>query len=154
MKLVKFALIGLILFLSGIANAQDHDNSSKIDEMHSLKWQTLATEAHLTPKDIEVVQPVFMEYEKSMWNMHKQNHDFFKSALKNAKKVTPNYADLNDRYVENLFKEAQMFRSYHLQLRKLLSPETLFKYYKAEREYKRKLLQEYQEHRSQEKQKQ
>jgi hypothetical protein len=43
--------------------------------------------------------------------------------------------------VESEVKQSQLFKSYHLQLRKVLQPETLFKYYKAEREFKRKLLQ-------------
>lgn len=147
MKLMKIAILGLVILLSSFASAQNNENKSRvdIDEMHARKWQSLVNEAHLTSKDIEIVQPVFMSYEKSMWTMHQQNHEFFKSALKNAKKVKPDFADLNDHYVENLYKEAQMFKDYHLQLRKLLQPETLFKYYRAEREYKRNLLQEIQE---------
>ena len=40
-----------------------------------------------------------------------------------------------------------MLKSYHLQLRRLLAPETLFRYYHAEREFKRKLLQDMQDRR-------
>ena len=58
---------------------------------------------------------------------------------KNSK---PNYSQLNDQYLELEINQAQLFKNYHLKLRKILSPETLFDYYKAERAFKRKLLHE------------
>jgi len=148
---MKKGLLGILLILSSLLYAQDNEKFPKIDDMHLHKWQTLVSEAQLTPKEIEVVQPVFMEYEKTVWNLHKQNHEFFKSALKNAKNVKPNYAELNDRYVDSEFREVQLFKNYHIQLRKLMQPETLFRYYKAEREFKRKLLHDFKDHHSPEK---
>jgi hypothetical protein len=145
MKLIKYALLGVLVFLSSAVIAQDNSKIPKIDELHALKWQSLSTKAKLTPKEMEIVKPVFMEYEQSVWKMHQEKHEFFKSALENVKTVKPNYADLNDRYVDYELKEAQMFKNYHFQLRKLLQPETLFKYYKAEREFKRKLLKDLQD---------
>ena len=148
MKLMKYAFIGLMMVLSSTITAQDNnDRNARIEEMHERKWQSLITQAQLSPREIEAVKPVFMQYEQMVWKQHQENREFFKSALKNAKNSKPNYAELNDRYVENEFKEAQQFKNYHFQLRKLLQPETLFKYYKAEREFKRKLLQDFQEHR-------
>ena len=151
MKLIKHLLIGILVILSSTAIAQDNDKHFKIEEMHALKWQSLITQAQLSPKDIENVKPVFMEYEQLVWKLHEENHDFFKSAFKNAKNVKPNFAELNDRYVENEIRDAQMFKNYHLKLRKLLQPETLFKYYRAERDFKRKLLKDLQDHHQQDK---
>ena len=148
---MKFTLIGILLVLSATGFAQDKDRNARIEEMHARKWQSLITQAQLTPKEIDAVKPVFMEYEQTVWKLHQDNRGFFKSAMKNASKVKPNFADLNDRYVDFEFKQAQMFINYHMQLRKILQPETLFKYYKAEREFKRKLLQDLQEHRDHDK---
>jgi hypothetical protein len=119
--------------------------------MHARKWQSLITQAQLSPKEIDAVKPVFMEYEQLVWKLHEENHDFFKSAFKNAKNGKPNFAELNDRYVDNEIRDAQMFKNYHLKLRKLLQPETLFKYYRAERDFKRKLLKDLQDHHQQDK---
>ena len=153
MKRIKFALLGMLVLLSTTIMAQDDHRFPKIEDLHAFKWQLLSTKAQLTPKEIDIVKPVFMDYEQSIWKMHQEKHEFFKSALKDAKNVKPNYADLNDKYVEYEFKEAQMFKNYHLKLRKLLQPETLFKYYKAEREFKRKLLQDLSDKKQQEKHK-
>jgi len=151
MKWLKYTLLGMLVFLSTIAIAQDDHRFPKIEDLHALKWQCLSSKSQLTPREIDIVKPVFMDYEQSIWRMHQEKHEFFKSALKNAKTVKPNYANLNDKYVEYEFKEAQMFKNYHLKLRKLLQPETLFKYYKAEREFKRKLLQDIQDKKHQDK---
>jgi hypothetical protein len=150
MKIIKNVLICLLVMMSSSTFAQDKDKLFKIEEMHARKWQCLVSQAQLTPKEIDAVKPVFMEYEQLVWKLHQENHDFFKSAFKNAKTVKPNFAVLNDRYVDNEIRDAQMFKNYHLKLRKLLQPETLFKYYKAERDYKRKLIQDLQEHKQHE----
>ena len=145
MKTLKYFIWSVLILLSTNMNAQDIDKSPKVDDMHSQKWQFMVEKAQLTPTDIAKVQPVFMQYEKTMWCQHQQNRDFFKKNFKKDNDVKPDYAQLNDRYVEMEVKQSQMFKSYHLQLRKLLSPETLFRYYRAEREFKRKLLQDMQD---------
>ena len=146
-SMMKCGLFGILLTLSSFLYAAENEGFPKIEDMHMQKWQTLMSEVQLTPKEVESVQPVFMEYEKSVWDLHQQKREFFRSALKDIKKVKPNYAELNDKYVDFEFREVQLFKNYHLKLRKLLQPETLFKYYKAEREFKRKLLRDFHDHR-------
>ncbi|MFT3751967.1 MAG: hypothetical protein QM800_03510 [Paludibacter sp.] len=144
---MKKLLIGLFFFATAMLHAECKDDFPRIEEMHNHKWEFLVEEAQLSSDEIDRVKPVFMNYEKTVWELHRQNREFFKSAMKNAKKVKPNFAELNDRYVDFEFKQAQLFKNYHMQLRKLLPAETLFKYYKAEREFKRKLLQDFQDRR-------
>ena len=147
MKSVKSLFTALFLLVICFIQAQENEKFPKIEEMHNNKWQFLVAQAQLSSDDISKAQPIFMAYEKSVWDLHQQNREFFKSAMKDAKKVKPNYAELNDRYVDFEFKEAQLFKNYHGQLRKVLQPETLFNYYRAEREFKRKLLQDFKGHR-------
>ena len=146
MKMMKFVLTSLLVLITLTANSQDREKNSRIEKLHEQKWQILISQADLTPQEIDAVKPVFMKYEQSLWKLHQENHEFFKNAYKNLKDVKPNYAELNDRYVDYEFNEAMMTKNYRLQLRKLLQPETLFKFYKAEREFKRKLLQDLQDH--------
>lgn len=147
MKSFKYTLMIICLLTAFLSSAQDKDRKPAIEDLHENKWQFLVDKADLTQDDIDKVKPVFLAYEKSLWDMHKQNREAFKSAMKEAKKTKPNYADLNDKYVDFEFKQAQLFKNYHQQLRKLLAPETLFRYYKADREFKRKLLQDFQDRR-------
>ena len=87
-----------------------------------------------------------MEYENIIWKQHKQNYEIFKNKKKDQVDNNINYEELNDNYVDFEVKQAQLFKNYHLKLRKVLQPETLFKYYKSEREFKRNLLQGMQDH--------
>jgi len=151
MKLIKYSLLLMLAFSSMTAFAEENAKFPKIEDLHERKWQILIAQAQLSPKEAENVKPVFIEHENLVWKLHQENHDFFKSALKNAKNVTPNYAALNDRYIDNEFKEAQLSKIYHIKLRKILDPETLFRYYKAERDFKRKLLHDLQDQRQRDK---
>jgi len=143
MKVMKIIILAVFAFMSNFISAQSKENWAKVDEMHAQKWQYLVERSKLTPKEVELVQPVFMEYEKAVWKQHSKNREFFKSVRNKDKNIKPNYAELNDRYAEIELIQAQQFKAYHVKLRKLLSPETLYKYYKAEREFKRKLLENY-----------
>ncbi|MEI8085643.1 MAG: hypothetical protein WCG93_05430 [Paludibacter sp.] len=142
MKTIKNILIILLVATSTIINAQEISTSPKVNEMHAQKWKYMVEQAKLTQKEVDAVLPVFMEYEKSVWNLHDTKRDFFKTVQQMEKNSKPNYSQLNDQYFELEINQAQLFKNYHLKLRKLLSPETLFNYYKAERAFKRKLLQD------------
>ncbi len=137
-------IINLIVFLfvcAGIG-AQENGSAVKVTEMHVQKWQYIIENAQLNEKEINAVRPIFMEYEKSLWTQHDKKRDFFKSVQMMEKNSKPNYSHLNDQYLELEINQAQLFKIYHLKLRKVLSPETLFNYYKSERAFKRKLLKE------------
>ncbi len=146
MKTIKNNLCVVFIFFYVIINAQETTNIPRVEEMHIRKLNFLVEQAQLTQSEIVLVRPIFMVYEKSIWSQHQQNREFFKMEKKSLKSGKPNFAELNDRYVEFELKQAQLFKNYHLQLRKVLQPITLFKYYKAEREFKSKLLQDMKGH--------
>jgi len=140
MKTIKYQLLFFMAFFCLVLSAQENKAFPKVDEMHNRKWQFIVEKAKLTQTETDAVLPVFMEYEKALWAFHGKNGEFFRSLKGKLKDPSLNYADINDRYVEMGITQAQMFKNYHLKLRKLLTPETLFRYYKAEREFKRELL--------------
>lgn len=144
MKTLKSIFIGLFLLMGIFAFAQvaPEQPGNRVDEMHARKWQFMVDQSKLNPKEIEAVLPIFMEYERLVWTQHEKNRTFFRSAFKSEGNTKPNYAALNDHYSEMDLLQGQMFKAYHLKLCRLLSPETLFRYYHAEREFKRKLLQD------------
>ena len=141
MKINKNIVLVLFMVFSAGLFAQGNWKDGKLKEMHERKWQFLVEQVGLSPSEIELVKPVFFEYENAIWSQHEKNREFFRSAMQNDKNVKPNYAVLNDHYSEIELIQGQLFKNYHLKLKKLLKPETLFNYYKAEREFKQKLLQ-------------
>ena len=141
MQTIKYKILFLMIFAITFVSAQENQSYPKVEEMHNSKWRFLVEKAQLSPKDAETVHPVFMEYEKALWSFHAKNSDFFKSLRSKKNDPTINYSEINDRYADIEVTQAQMFKNYHLKLRKILAPEVLFKFYRAEREFKRKLLQ-------------
>ena len=151
MKNIKYIILLILVQFTGLIYAQENQSLPKVDEMHNRKWEFLVDKTKLTPKQIEDVQPVFMEYEKALWNFHVKNVEYFKSFRSRKNDPTLNYSEINDRYAEIEVTQAQFFKSYHLKLKKILPPETLYKYYHAEREFKKNLLQNLQNHKQERK---
>ena len=145
MKTIQYKLLVISTFICVWVNAQEKTTFPKVEEMHKRKWQFIIDKARLTQSETDVAMPVFMEHEKAMWTFHGKNGENFRSVKEKLKEQNVNYSDINDHYVEMGMIQAQMFKNYHLKLRKILSPETLFRYYKAEREFKRELLQDLKE---------
>ena len=132
-------------FIVTLVGAQGNRPFPNVEEMHNKKFQFISDKVHLSPKDIEGVKPVFLEYEKALWSLYEKKNVFFKSLKDRPKNAAINFSEMNDSYVDTEVTKVQLFKNYHLKLRKILAPETLFRYYGAEREYKRELLQDFQD---------
>lgn len=133
-----------MVFITTLVSAQENRSFPNVEEMHNRKLQFITEKAHLTPKDVEVVKPIFLEYEKALWSLYEKKNVFFKSLKDRPKNAAINFSEMNDSYVDTEVTKVQLFKNYHLKLRKILTPETLFRYYAAERDYKHELLQDFQ----------
>ena len=133
-------MIAILLLVSSYTVAQELKPRHSVEEIQQMKWKMIVEATKMSAKDIELIQPFFLEHEKSMWNLHQQKRMFFKTEQQKDGEDKVNYAQLNDQYVEFEVKEAELVKKYHSQIKKLLSPQSLYVYYKAEREFKRKLL--------------
>ena len=140
MKTIKYTLFGMLLLLGTVMQAQGNHAFPNVDEMHARKWQFMIDQAKLNPQEAAKVQSVFIAYEKSIWQLHERNRANFKNALKVSDNEKPNYTLLNDMYINQEIKKVMLLKSYHQKLRRILAPESLFNYYRAERSFKRKLL--------------
>jgi hypothetical protein len=133
-------MIAILLFVSSYTVAQELKPRHSVEEIQQMKWKMIVEATKMSAKDVELIQPIFLEHEKSKWQLHQQKRMFFKTEQQKDGEDNLNYAQLNDQYVEFEVKEAELVKKYHSQLKKLLSPQSLYVYYKAEREFKRKLL--------------
>lgn len=110
-----------------------------VDEFHEKKWSFITTNASLSPAEMQAVKSIFMEYEKKNWELHQEIRKMFHQS-RNRTLTEKEYRQLNDKMVNNEIKRSQYLREYHLKLRKLLKPQTLYKYYRAEKAFERQLL--------------
>ena len=143
MKTTKFKIILPFLLVILSTSAQEL-TSSKLDEMHAKKWQFMVEKAKLSSAETDAVYSIFIEYERAVWAHHMKIKSFYKSLKPTDSNLKPNYVELNNNYAELDLVQGRIFKAYHLKLQKVLQPENLFRYYQAEREFKRKLLQDMQ----------
>ncbi|HPS11287.1 MAG TPA: hypothetical protein PK664_07925 [Paludibacteraceae bacterium] len=142
MRNIKYILLSALLLLSLAIQAETEQRGRpNVKEMHERKWQFMMNEVELSPAEINAVKPVFLNYEKAIWELHEKDREFFRLSRERKQGAEINYSELNDKAVNSEISHALLLKNYHLKLRKLLKPETLFNYYQAERKFKRKLLQ-------------
>lgn len=136
MKLVKYHLLFILLVGLNTVRAQEKRPPSP-EEMHLKKWEYLVKTAQLSDKEGEIVKPIFMQYENDVWELHKKSRPMRKDKI-----TQPNYEELNEKYIEREIRQAELLKEYHSKLKKVLSPEVLHNYYRAEGLFKRNLIYE------------
>ena len=132
---------GFLLLCLTLVSLQAQNRRGKFDvnAFHENKWEFMLSDVGLSPAEINAVKPVFMDYEKKNWELHDQTRQLFRQS-RSGKLNENQYRDLNNKMINNEIKRSQYLREYHLKLRKLLKPETLFNYYGAEKKFERQLL--------------
>ncbi len=130
----------LLLCLTLITTqAQNRRGKFDISAFHDKKWEFIITEISLSPAEANAIKPLFLDYEKKNWELHNNTRELFRQSR--SGNLTENqYRDLNDKMINNEIKRSQYLREYHLRLRKLLKPNVLFRYYRAEKNFERQLL--------------
>lgn len=140
----KITLILLTIFITCFFSLQAQGKRQrqlhKVEDMHENKWKSIVEQTKLTLEEQNALKPNFLEFEKSIWIIHEERINTVKNLIKSKNNGTVDYELLNDKYINSEIKQAQLLRDYHLKLKKILKPERLFKYYQAERMFKRKLL--------------
>lgn len=141
MKKISLSVIILLLVSFVSLQAQNRKRPS-MEKMHEHKWAEMMKQVKLSNEEMALVKPIFMEYEQAIWKIHQDGVTKFKEYRKRQFSGNIDYSSLNDSYINTEIRQAQLLRIYHLKLKRILKPETLFKYYLAERSFKFKLLRE------------
>lgn len=140
MQNIRLYTLSFLLCLIAVSTqAQNRRGRPNVDELHEKKWEFLTKEVNLSPAEENTVKPVFLDYEKNIWELHKKTWELFRKS-READLTEKEYSELNDKMVNMEIKRSHYLREYHMKLRKLLKSETLFKYYLAEKKFERELL--------------
>ncbi|MFZ4581114.1 MAG: hypothetical protein ACOYM7_00565 [Paludibacter sp.] len=130
----------VLLFIISALSAQETKRPS-VEELHNRKWTFIVEKANLTAQEAERVEPIFMEYEKTIWKTVEGNKDFFKQFYqKKNNRSEEDYLEMNDRYINIEIQKTHLLKNYYAKLKKQLSSESIFKYFNAERSYRKELI--------------
>lgn len=141
MRKISLSVI-IFLLVSFVSSQAQNRKHPSMEKMHEHKWVEMMKQVKLSNEEMALVKPIFMEYEQAIWRIHQDGVKKFKEYRKSQFTGNIDYSALNDSYINTEIRQAQLLRIYHLKLKRILKPETLFKYYLAERSFKFKLLRE------------
>lgn len=139
MKQKKYILLNLFLLMFLAGFSQNNQNPPDINVMHQKKWEFMMRNMQLSQEEIQKVKPIFMEHEKTMWELHRKSRNEFMRG-QDKKLSEKEYQKLNDRLMNLQIDECNQMRAYYLELKNVLPAEKLYNYFESERMFKRQLL--------------
>lgn len=140
----KNTIVILLMFTSVLVFGQQ-ESKPDIEELHNRKWAYLVERVQLTPTEVARVKPLFLEYEKSVWKIIEESKPIYRSFHdKKNNRTESDYAQINERFINSEMHKSQLLKAYYSKLKKLLSSETIFKYFNAERSYRKDLIENWQ----------
>jgi hypothetical protein len=138
----------VLLLLAFTATAQNKPQPVK-DRVDAMKIGFITDRLNLTPEEAKAFWPVYNQYSEELENLRKNRRD-------NLINTQMNFDDMSDADVEKAVdsdiafrqSELEILKKYHPQFKKILPIKKVAKLYKAEEDFKRKLLEMIKERRS------
>lgn len=127
--------------------AQDKSNNQ--DELRKQRWEDMKAkraayyteQIELTSQEAQLFWPVFNELQDKKWKLDLQMSAQFRNGKKDdLGRPILDFAKVNDELIRIKVQKANLDKIYHERFKKILSPEKLFHYYGAERDWANKLL--------------
>lgn len=146
MKNLKKLLFAILFFLSSLSFAQEHKPVR--EKVEAMKVGFLTERLNLTPEEAKVFWPVYNKYQNELETVRKSRRE----NLINAKM---NFDEMSDKEVEKVIEseissrqsELDLLKKFHPQFKQVLPIKKVAKLYRAEEDFKRKLLDMIQERR-------
>ena len=140
MKERKLLILITLLFFSIGLVAQNQQKRPSVEEYNASKWKFLIEKSGLTTQEASRVEPIFKDYEQSMWKIFEENKAYFRFMRRTpAADAKINYEELNEKYVTFEIQKAQLLKSYQQKLQRVISAERTFHYLNADREFKQEM---------------
>lgn len=147
MKNLRQLLFALFFFSASITFAQDHKPVR--EKVEAMKVGFMTERLNLTPEEAKVFWPVYNKYQDELESVRKSRRE----NLINAKM---NFDEMTDKEVEKVIEseissrqsELDLLKKYHPQFKQVLPIKKVAKLYRAEEDFKRKLLDMIQERRA------
>lgn len=143
MKRIAFLLFACILSFGLQAQDRSGDDIRKQrwEEMKAKRAAYYTEKICLTPQEAQLFWPIFNELQEKKWKLHMQMSAQFQNGKKDDQgHYVINFAKVNDELIRIKVQEAYLDKIYYEKFKKVLSPEKLFRYYGAERDWANKLL--------------
>ena len=146
MKNLKQSLIILLLFFASSSFAQERRPVS--DKVEAMKVGFITERLNLSPEEAKNFWPVYNKYQEELEIVRKSRRENLINAQMNFDEMTDKEVD---KAIENQIasrqNELDLLKKYHPQFKQVLPVKKVAKLYRAEEDFKRKLLDMIQEKR-------
>lgn len=139
--ILTLALLTFTLGWTGTLQAQDAESREKIK---SLQVAFFTERLELTPQEAAIFWPMYNDYEKKKEELRSQERSEIYDKLASGKAFAePEAQGILDRYLELEQQQDALDRSFYRELSRTLSASKTLALFRAEHEFRRKLLREY-----------
>jgi septal ring factor EnvC (AmiA/AmiB activator) len=144
MKRAAFILAALMILSTSVVHAQNPNR----ERLNAYRIAFFTQKLNLTPKEAEKFWPVYNDYQERKNNIQQERTQMNRTFNQNAGSMTDKeLTDLGDKYIGLEVQEAVLSQGFYNNMKEILPPAKIFRYYQAENQYKLLLLNELQNRR-------
>jgi hypothetical protein len=151
-KLYIVMILAIFSFVK--LNAQDRreGNPEMFEKIKAEKISFFTDKLNLTPAEAQDFWPVYNEFEKKRFDIHRQIHDFERMHDEEFAKLSePEIEKMTINYVGSFEKEAMLLKEYNKQFLKILPNKKVLMMYRTENEFRSHLIREFRKGREEKK---
>lgn len=145
MKKLYIAII-LAVFCSTNLFAQEkrEGNSEMFEKIKAEKISYFTSKLDLTPAEAQAFWPVYNEFEKKRFDIHRQIHDFERMHDEDIDKLAESEIEkMITNYLSSFEKEALLLKDYNKQFQKILPEKKVLLLYRTENQFRSHLIREF-----------
>jgi len=143
MKKIIFLLGFFLIFFQGFSQPKD-GRDGNFEKYQSMKVSYMTEKINLTPEEAQVFWPVYNEFDKKRFEIHKKAHNLEKTMRKNFDTLSEkDFENLNKEMVNQGFVEASLWKEYNDKFLKILPAKKVVMIGNIEKDFRFKMLREY-----------
>ncbi len=144
MKNVKRILLIIILLSAGFVNGQPPRQTK--ENVEAMKIGFITERLQLSPQEAQTFWPVYNQYHNELDKLRSSRREIMRDARENKDEMSDADAEkFVDGEIAFRQNELDILKKYHPQFKKILSAKQVAKLYRAEEDFKRRLLEKLQE---------
>ena len=138
----------LLLFTFGLGNAAFGQDQEKREKIKTLKIAFFTERLNLTPEEASVFWPLYNEHESAKETLRESQREQLSARFNNLDGISEEEAQQAlQQYLSMEEKEEELDKAFYLKIAEEFSAVRTLKLFQAEREFRRRLLQEYRKRR-------
>ncbi|MBK5203265.1 MAG: hypothetical protein JJE45_06060 [Prolixibacteraceae bacterium] len=143
MKKIILLLGFFVIFFNGFSQPKSGKDEN-FEKYQSMKVSYMTDKLNLTPEEAQIFWPVYNEFDKKRFEIHKKSHDVGKKIHDNIDKYTEkDYRNFITEMENQELAEVNLAKEYNEKFLKILSAKKVFMIGNVEKDFRFKMLREF-----------